>query len=192
MEPYDLSQACRFQVILREVLYWNQWRYMYMHLPTKMFDKNNHTGSQERSQGRKKMQLLVHSHLSHLEHNYICTVSLTNSWSVHACGCGKMALTTITVVAWVYVYLALVAVVFNNFNKHLVNLQVITLLLCGATQCDNVEVFVNQITKMDVEDQFSFKFLIESVLTDMEQGSLTADSFATILSKKGGCTVNCT
>lgn len=89
-------------------------------------------------------------------------------------------------------YLALVAVVFNNFNKHLVNLQVITLLLCGATQCDNVEVFVNQITKMDVEDQFSFKFLIESVLTDMEQGSLTADSFATILSKKGGYTVNCT
>ena len=52
--------------------------------------------------------------------------------------------------------------------------------------------FVDQITKLDVEDQFSFKFLIESVLTDMEQGSLTADSFATILSKKGGYTVNCT
>lgn len=48
-------------------------------------------------------------------------------------------------------------------------------------------VFVDQITRLDVEDQFSFKFLIESVLTDMEQGSLTADSFATILSKKGEC-----
>lgn len=48
-------------------------------------------------------------------------------------------------------------------------------------------VFVDQITRLDVEDQFSFKFLIESVLTDMEQGSLTAGSFATILSKKGEC-----
>ena len=48
-------------------------------------------------------------------------------------------------------------------------------------------VFVDQITRLDVEDQFSFKFLIESVLTDMEQGSLTADSFATILGKKGEC-----
>ena len=44
---------------------------------------------------------------------------------------------------------------------------------------------MDQITKLDIEDQFSFKFLIESVLTDMEQGSLTSDSFATILSKKG-------
>jgi len=66
--------------------------------------------------------------------------------------------------------------------------KVITLLLCGATQCDNVAVFVDQITQMDVEDQFSFKFLIESVLTDMEQGSLTSDSFATILSKKANLT----
>ena len=63
--------------------------------------------------------------------------------------------------------------------------QVITLLLCGATQCDNVAVFVDQITKMDVEDQFTFKFLVESVLTELEHGCLTADSFATILSKKG-------
>lgn len=54
-------------------------------------------------------------------------------------------------------------------------------------------VFVDQITRLDVEDQFSFKFLIESVLTDMEQGSLTADSFATILSKKGeyALCINC-
>ncbi|KAJ7376316.1 hypothetical protein OS493_035456 [Desmophyllum pertusum] len=62
--------------------------------------------------------------------------------------------------------------------------KVVTLLLCGATQCDNVGVFVDQITKMDTEDQFSFKFLIESVLADMDQGCLTADSFASILSKK--------
>ena len=69
-------------------------------------------------------------------------------------------------------------------------LQVITLLLCGATQCDNVAVFVDQITKMDVEDQFSFKFLIESVFTDMEQGCLTAESFANILSKQGELYMN--
>ena len=81
---------------------------------------------------------------------------------------------------------------FSHFNL-CIDLQVITLLLCGATQCDNVAVFVDQITQLDVEDQFSFKFLIESVLTDMEQGSLTSDSFATILSKKGGYTlcINC-
>ena len=48
---------------------------------------------------------------------------------------------------------------------------------------------MDQITQLDVEDQFSFKFLIESILTDMEHGSLTSDSFATILSKKGGYTV---
>jgi len=62
--------------------------------------------------------------------------------------------------------------------------KVVTLLLCGATQCDNVAVFVDQITKLDVEDQFTFKFLIESVLTELEHGCLTAESFATILSKK--------
>ena len=70
--------------------------------------------------------------------------------------------------------------------------QVITLLLCGATQCDNVDVFVDQITKLELDDQYSFKFLIESVLTDMEQGSLTAESFGTILSKKGWIYTECT
>ena len=63
--------------------------------------------------------------------------------------------------------------------------QVITLLLCVAIRCDNVAVFVNQITQLDVEDQYIFKFLVESVLTELDSGSLTAESFATILSKKG-------
>lgn len=61
--------------------------------------------------------------------------------------------------------------------------KVITLLLCGATHCDNVAVFVDQITEMDVKDQFTFKFLIESVLTELEHGCLTVESFNTIMSK---------
>ena len=44
---------------------------------------------------------------------------------------------------------------------------------------------MSQITKLSIEDQFHFKFLIESVLTEMEEGSLTAESFENILKKQG-------
>lgn len=62
--------------------------------------------------------------------------------------------------------------------------KVITLLLCSAILCDNVAVFIDQITKMNDDDQFTFKFLVESVLAEMEHGCLTAESFASILGKK--------
>ena len=61
----------------------------------------------------------------------------------------------------------------------------ITLLLCSAILCDNVAVFIDQITKMSNDDQFTFKFLVESVLAEIENGCLTAESFATILSNGG-------
>lgn len=60
-----------------------------------------------------------------------------------------------------------------------------TLLLYGATQCENVAVFINQITSMDVENQFTFKYLIESVLNELNSGSLTEESFNDILCRKG-------
>ncbi|XP_074620148.1 uncharacterized protein LOC141878959 [Acropora palmata] len=78
--------------------------------------------------------------------------------------------------------------VINNQNlmkkDELEICKVITLLLCSAILCDNVAIFIDQITKMSNDDQFTFKFLVESVLAEIENGCLTAESFATILSNR--------